>query len=266
MKHLNPSLLALFLLLSTGPKLHSQDLDLGELPPMPNLNLGDPERKLPWKVRRAIARSEQAEQEANARRSTSEDAGRVSLGQKLSNAASQSKAKPLSQKITVHNALPGGEDGVTASGSRLQPFGDSDFWGQMPAPTPEETLIDLPPLPDLRTPDQVTRRERIRDLRVAKYEQRKAQTEAAHEEKEMRERVIVNRPTADPSTALVQVESRGNGVGYSGNQMAPETVGEGTLKPFSERSVYYRDNQMVYKGERRDATSGAWWKRGANKE
>jgi hypothetical protein len=48
--------------------------------------------------------------------------------------------------------------------------------------------------------------------------------------------------------------------------MAPETVGEGTLKPFSERSVYYRDNQMVYKGERRDATSGPWWKRGANKE
>jgi hypothetical protein len=234
---------------------------------MPNLNRGDPDRKLPWKVRRAIARSEQAEQEANASRRPSDDAGRVSLGQKLSNAASQSKTKPLSQKITVQNALPGGEDGITASGSRLQPFGDSDFWGQMPPPTPEESLIDLPPLPDLRTPDQVTRRERVRDLRVAKYEQRKAVTDAAREEKEMRERAIVNRPTADPSAALVQVESRGTGAaGYSGNQTAPETVGEGSLKPFNESSVYYRDNQMVYKGDRRDATSGAWWKRGANKQ
>jgi hypothetical protein len=267
MKHLNPSFLALLLLLAAGPKLHSQDAELGELPPMPNLNLGDPERKLPWKVRRAIARSEQAAQEANNDRRQTEDSTRVSLGQKLSNASNQSKSKPLSQKITVHNALPGGEDGITASGSRLQPFGDSDFWGQMPAPTPEETLIDLPPLPDLRTPDQVTRRERIRDLRVAKYEQRKAQIEAEREEKEMRERATVNRPTADPSSALVQVESRGTGAaGYGGNQAAPETVGEGELKPFNENSVYFRDNQMVYKGDRRDATSGPWWKRSSNKE
>jgi len=266
MKSFLPSLFALSLLLAAGTGVQSQDGDLGELPPMPNLNLGDPERKLPLKLRRAIARSEEAEEKASAAARGSADTARFSFGQKRSSAAGHSKNKAVSQKITIHNALPGGEDGITASGSRLQPFGDSDFWGQMPAPTPEETLIDLPPLPDLRTPDQVTRRERIRDLRVAKAEQRKAEADAAREEKEMRERAIVSRPNADPSTALVQVESRGaSGAAYSGNQVAPETVGEGTLKPFNEKSVYFRDNQVVYKGDQRGTTSAPWWKRGAGK-
>jgi hypothetical protein len=129
------------------------------------------------------------------------------VGQRLSTMASQPKKKPVSTQITVANSLPGGEEGITASGSRLQPFGDEDYWGDLPPPTPEESLIDLPPMPDLRTPDQITRRERIRDLRVAKFEERKAELESKRAEKEMRERAVVNRPVADPSTALVQVES-----------------------------------------------------------
>lgn len=268
MKHLNPSFLALLLLLAAGLPSHAQDSDLGALPPLPDLDLGDPERKLSWKEKREMMkRAEETRFENNVYRRQPEDTGRATIGQRLSNAANQPKKKPVSQDITVQNALPGGEDGITASGSRLQAFGDADFWGELPPPTPEETLIDLPPLPDLRTPDQVTRKERIRDLRVAKYEQRKAQTEAAREEKEMRERAVVNRPTADPSTALVQVESQGmNGAGYVGNQAAPETVTEGTLKPFNEGSVYYKDNQMVYKGDRRDTTAEAWWKRGTNEQ
>lgn len=268
MKSLNPSLFALLLLLATGMDLRSQDSELGDLPPMPNLNLGDPERKLSWRQKRAMVRSEQETRSAaNVYTRQPEDSGRATLGQRLSNAASQPKKNQVSREITVRNSLPGGEDGITASGSRLQAFGDSDFWGQMPPPTPEESLIDLPPLPDLRTPDQVTRRERIRDIRVARYEQRKAQVDAAREEKEVRERAIVNRPAVDPSTALVQVESqRSRGAGYAGNQAAPETVDEGTLKPFNDGSVYYKGNQMVYKGDRRDGSANGWWKRGTNKE
>jgi hypothetical protein len=268
MKHLTSSLLALFLLLATGMDLRSQESELGALPPLPDLDLGDPERKFSWREKREMAKkAEEKRTEANVYRRQPEDSGRATLGQRLSNAASQPEKKPLSQQITVHNSLPGGEDGITASGSRLQAFGDSDFWGAMPPPTPEESLIDLPPLPDLRTPDQVTRRERIRDIRVARYEQRKSQIDATREEKEMRERAIVNRPAADPSSALVQVESQGSrGAGYAGNQSAPETVDEGALKPFNEGSVYYKDSQMVYKGDRRDASTEAWWKRGANKQ
>src|SRR5690606_16830622 len=130
-------------------------------------------------------------------------------------------------------------------------------------PTPEESLIDLPPLPDLRTPDQVTKRERIRNLRVARYEQRKAEIEAEREEHEMRKRAVVNRPAADPSTALVQVESQAMGDGsHIGNQEAPQTVDQGTLKPFNDGSSYYKDNQLVYKGRKPDSNAKVWWKRG----
>lgn len=268
MKHLNPSLLALLLLLAAGTPLYSQDSELGALPPLPDLDLGDPERKLSWREKREMTRkAEETRYDQNVYRRQPEDTGRATVAERLSSASNQSKKKPVPQNITVQNALPGGEDGITASGSRLQAFGDADFWGELPPPTPEESLIDLPPLPDLRTPDQVTRKERIRDLRVAKFEQRKAELEAAREEKEMRQRAVVNRPTADPSTALVQVESQSmNGAGYVGNQAAPETVVEGTLKPFNEGSVYYKDNQMVYKGDRRDTTAEAWWKRGTNEQ
>jgi hypothetical protein len=37
------------------------------------------------------------------------------------------------------------------------------FWGELPPPTLEETLIDLPPLPELRTEDKKTRREKLHD-------------------------------------------------------------------------------------------------------
>lgn len=265
MKHLIPSAFALLLLLGSVDVLHSQDSELGALPPLPDLDLGDPERKLSWKEKRERNRKlNESRYEDNVYERMPEDTGRATLGQRLSAATSQPNKK-VPQQINVHNSLPTSEDGITASGARLQAFGDDNFWGELPPPTPEESLIDLPPLPDLRTPDQITRRERIRDLRVAKYEQRKAEADAAREEKEMRERAVVNRPVADPSTALVLVDSQSmGGADYVGNEAAPETVGEGTLKPFNENSVFYQDSRMVYKGDHRDTAVEAWWKKGTN--
>jgi len=251
-----------------GASARTQDAELGGLPPLPELDMGDPERKLSWREKRAMnKRLNEEREEENSYTRMPEDAGHATLGQRLSAATNQPRKKPVSSQITVANSLPGGEEGITASGSRLQPFGDENYWGDLPPPTPEETLIDLPPMPDLRTPDQVTRRERIRDLRVAKYEERKAEIEAKRAEKEMRERAVVNRPSADPSTALVQVESQSmNGAGFVGNQEAPQTVDQGTLKPFNEGSTYYKDNQMVYKGHQPDTKAEIWWKKGTNEQ
>lgn len=266
MKYLIPSVFALGLLFASTTELGSQDSELGGLPPLPDLDLGDPDRKLSLREKRERnKRAAAAEIEDNVYRRQPEDVGRATLGQRLAAAAEQPKKKSVAQQITVNNALPGGEDGITASGSRLRAFGDDGYWGERPPPTPEESLIDLPPLPDLRTPDQVSKRERLRDMRVAKFEQRKAEIEANREEREMRERAVVNRPMADPSTALVLVESQGDGSAqYFGNEAAPEKVGEGTLKPFNESAAYYRDNRMVYKGDRNPTGPEVWWKRGTS--
>jgi hemolysin activation/secretion protein len=268
MKQFFAILLLLPLALPGVPVTLAQDAELGGLPPLPDLDLGDPQRKLSWREKREMTkRANEERYEENSYTRSGDDAGRATMGQRLSAMANQSKKKPVSNQITVANSLPGGEEGITASGSRLQPFGDEDFWRDLPPPTPEESLIDLPPMPDLRTPDQITRRERIRDLRVAKFEERKAELEAKRAEKEMRERAVVNRPVADPSTALVQVESQSMGGGsFVGNQEAPSTVDQGTLKPFNEGSTYYKDSQKVYQGRKTDTKAELWWKKGTNEQ
>ncbi|HRQ87343.1 MAG TPA: ShlB/FhaC/HecB family hemolysin secretion/activation protein, partial [Bacteroidia bacterium] len=246
----------------------SQD-DLGGLPPLPDLDLGDPQRKMSLKEKRQKARkANEARYEDNVYHRTPEDTGRSTIGQRISaNAEKAKERKAVPQSVMVANSLPTSEDGITASGSRLKAFGDEDYWGSVPPPTPEESLIDLPPLPDLRTPDQVTKRERLRDLRVAKFEQRKAELEATREEKEMLKRAVVNRPEVDPSTALVQVESQGGmGGSYIGNQAAPETVDQGTLKPFNEGSTYYKDNQLLYKGRKPEQPVQTLWKKGTTEQ
>jgi len=269
MKYLTPSAIAISLLLLIVCDLRAQDSELGALPPLPDLDLGDPDRKQSWREKRQMTRKEEdARREQSVYRRQPEDTGRATLGQRLSTLRNeQVKRMPVSDEVTVRNSLPTSDDGITASGSRLQAFGDSDYWGAMPPPTPEESLIDLPPLPDLRTPDQVTKKERVRDLLVAKQEKRKAEADAMREEKELRERAVVNRPTADPSTALVLVESQQmSGAGYVGNQEAPSKVSEGTLKPFNESSSYYKDSQLVYKGRKNDVPVETWWKRGTNEQ
>jgi hemolysin activation/secretion protein len=260
----------LLLLLSLYPGgLRAQDTDLGGLPPLPDLDMGDPQRKLSWSEKREQSKKQaQARVESSVYERRPEDSGMATLGQRVSASASRNKQKNApSQEITVRNNLPSNEDGITSSGARLKPFGQEDFWGEMPPPTPEESLIDLPPLPDLRTPDQITKKERTRDRLVAKYEQRKAEADAMREQKELKERAVVNRPAADPSNALIQVESRNMGdVAYVGNQAAPETVSSGNLKPFNEGSSYYQNEQLVYKGNRNNAPSEVWWNRGTEEQ
>ncbi len=121
-------------------------------------------------------------------------------------------------------------------------------------------------MPDLRTPDQITRRERIRDLRVRSTRAQgrgRGQTRREGDARAGRGQS----PVADPSTALVQVESQSmNGAPFVGNQEAPSTVDQGTLKPFNEGSTYFKDSQLVYKGRKPDNQGELWWKKGTNEQ
>ena len=90
MKHLIPSAFALLLLLGPVHVLHSQDSELGALPPLPDLDLGDPQRKLSWKEKRERTRKlNESRYEDNVYERMPEDTGRATIGQRLSSASSQ---------------------------------------------------------------------------------------------------------------------------------------------------------------------------------
>lgn len=264
------SLLGL-LLTVLSESTYAQSSELGALPPMPNLDLGDPERKLSWKEKRQLNKRKEEERYASSVYTrTREDTGGATLGQRLKKGAQKSQeARAFPTEIDVDNVISSYEDAMTSSGARLKPFGEeSEYWAGMPEAAPEETLVVLPPMPDLRTPDQVTRRERIRNARVAKFEARKAQLELKRREKEMESRATVDTPPLDPSTALVQVESQAMAnPNFIGNQEAPQKIdNQGTLKPFNSNSTYYKDNQVVYKGSAPTNPVKFWWKRGTSEQ
>lgn len=269
MNKLPPILLAAAILTFLPSEIWGQDAELGiYLPPPPNLDLGNPDTKMSWREKRKLAKAEEElrQQQNTYIRDPQEDRYR-SFGDRMlagtRKAGSDAASRPT--EIDVQNSMPSYQDALTSSGARLQPFGEElSYWEGMPTPPPEETLIVLPPLPDLRTPDQITAKERFRNKRVAKYEAIRAQKEAKEREKELRQRARVMTPEADPSTALVQVQSSSMYEGnYVGNTEAPETVNQGTLKPFSENSEYFQDQQLVYKGNKPKTGAQLWWKRGA---
>tara|TARA_R110002096_G_scaffold243410_4_gene435546 strand:+ start:448 stop:969 length:522 start_codon:yes stop_codon:yes gene_type:complete len=109
--------------------------------------------------------------------------------------------------------------------------------------------VILPPFPDLRTPDQVRWWERMRNRQVYTREVRQAKNEARRDGREAKSRAVVNRPQADPATALAQVSSQKDYAVPAGNVEAPATINGGTLKPFNSGSVFIRNGQQVYQGD-----------------
>ena len=260
--------LALIVGLASLTHVSAQDDALGALPPIPNLDLGDPDHKLSWREKREKNKAiMDAQEETRSYTRSGADTGDATFRQRVSKVVKNDpkKMQARSQEVTVQNSISSNNDALTASGSRLQPFGDDQYWGELPPPTAEESLIDLPPLPDLRTPDQITRKERMRDRRVAKYEAIKAENEAKREATEIERRATVNRPPADPNSALIQVEAQSMaGSNYIGNQEAPETVSQGNLKPFDAGSSYFKGDELVYKGRENEKPVQMWWKRGTS--
>src|SRR5690606_30633220 len=136
------SVLALLILFVFVCGSSAQDAELGGRAPLPELGMGEPHRKLSWREKREKTRgANESRHEGNVYRRQAEDVDRATLRQRLSAVASQPKKK-VPQEVTVSSSLPENEDGITASGSRLRAFGDDNYWGAVPPPTPEESLID----------------------------------------------------------------------------------------------------------------------------
>lgn len=107
---------------------------------------------------------------------------------------------------------------------------------------------NLPPLPDIRTPDQVRWFERWRNRRVIQKEIRHAKAEARREARERQSRATVNRPAQDPSTAAAVVSSQ-SGAPYAGSNTAPETIDGAALKPFNSGSKFYKGGFLVFQSK-----------------
>ena len=254
----------------SGVLVLAQDsAELGGLPPLPDLDLGDPDRKLSiWEKAKANRKAAAKRTAENSYTRSPDQGPELRMGKRLARGfdenARKHSAREKSTEITVQNNIPG-DDAVTASGSRLRPFGSEDkYWGDAMYETkPEETLIELPPLPDLRTPDQVTWMERYRNHRLAKFKQRKAEAEAARQARELERRAVVNEPMRDPNSALIHVESQANRYQASpGNVEAPTTPNNSTLRPFDANATYVKNHQLVYRGKQHKQDFEAWWEQG----
>ncbi len=243
-----PTLICI-LLISTSIRSQEPSSELAILPPMPNLYLGDPERELSQKMKRALAREEDRKQRAAA-------AEQRELNQRMDSVRLTSQPqekktlfnKPLVTRRSgpVTNSISSPDDALTADGTRLRPFGDDDYWGGIDM-IEETPLVELPPLPDLRTPDQVTGLEMKRNKWATRQKVKSLSAEASRTKKDQSRAVTVQRPQSDPSLALVQVSSN-EGAPASGSQDLPTTVDNSTLKPFNESSTYYRDGFLVFRG------------------
>lgn len=138
------------------------------------------------------------------------------------------------------NSLSSPDNAITPTGQRLQPFGQPTFWGNQPAAPQQadDELAILPPLPDLRTPDQISKAERKRNFRNAKIAARRAEQEAAEEARKLEAIAAMEVPQGDPSTALIQVQSKRDSAQGYGSPERPTAVSGGSLKPFNSNSSY----------------------------
>lgn len=233
----------LTVLVCTSTLLRAQNLDedIAILPPMPNLYLGDPERELSPRMKRALAREEERKRRAAAE----ELKGMEPYGVEKEPERKVFKKSVLKKREPVHNSISSIENATTNDGTRLRPFGEPDYWGGIPD-VQEDNLVELAPMPDLRVPEQVTKREKWRDKRVANAKERHLANEEARAKREEKRQHEVRTSQSDPSLALVHVHSS-RGAPYSGVHDAPSTSSS-TLKPFNENSAYYRDGMLMSHG------------------
>ncbi|NNE91993.1 MAG: ShlB/FhaC/HecB family hemolysin secretion/activation protein [Verrucomicrobiales bacterium] len=248
----------------------AQDLSpLGDLPPVPNLSTGnDKDKNLVnrMKDRRKAAedqnkRRQIANQESRKRKSaTGKDQVRKAGTPGPSNAEKPAQARRMGNQVPGQITAP--PESMTPSGTRLKPFGAEDFWQGEELP-PEENIIDLPELPDLRTPAQKSWMDKYREARVAKFEARHEQLEREKEAAEKAKKMAaIKRRPPDPSTALVKVQRQPVLYDYNGVPIIPETPTGHKLKAFNQNARYVQDNQLVFQGQRPPRPQTTWINRG----
>lgn len=250
--------------------IQAQNSPLGGLPPVPNLGSGSSrsDEGMAERIRKKRKATDDAQKRELIARQEARKSGAAKGKDKVSRrVGSVEQGEPPAQAPRRMGGAPGQlvapEDSVTPSGSRLKPFGVDDFWQE--ELVQEERIIELPPLPDFRTPQQKTRMERILEARVAKSEARHEAIVAQEEAKEKAaNQMMIKKVPLDPSTALVQVSRQKAMYGYNGAPINPETPTGKQLRAFNQGSRYVQDNQLVYTGSVPTRAQTRWLDRGVN--
>lgn len=248
--------------LGSGWAQNKRDLELGTLPPPPDLRQpSEKSFKERMRDRRAAAQLEAAKKrEATPQvRKSKGPSEQETTAKRLKELEAQKVALP---PLDPNSANP---EMMTPSGYRLRSFDDPAYWEADGIPAPEPVLAILPPAPDL-TPDSEKSWAQRRREKQAKIKEVKAlQAQAIAEQEEQRRlgaevarqkaMEAANRPPPPPPVYYA----------YNGAPIQPETPTGNSLKAFGKQSRFVNENrEIVYQGQEPESAGLKWIKRGTD--
>lgn len=253
--------MATLLVVDHGHAQSKRDLELGSLPPAPDLRQ-DSEKSFRERMRErraAAERSAMEKRQADRRPKKPSGPSEEQLAaQRLSELQKQKRALP---PLDPNAPSP---EFMTPSGYRLQSFAEPGYWEGADAPVMEEPLVSLPPMPDLRPDSDKSWMERYRErqAKIKQVKELKAQALAEREEQRRlgaevaRQKALeaANRPAPPQPTYYA----------YNGPAIQPETPTGNSLKAFGGKARYVQDQQIVFQGQEPESEGLKWIKRGLN--
>lgn len=247
-----------FLAFGTAEAQNKRDLELGSLPPPPDLRQ-DSEKSMKEKMRERRAAAQRAATEERLAPRTRKPSGpseEEMTAKRLSDLQKQKRELP-----PLDPNAPNPEF-MTPSGYRLKSFAEPGFWQDESAPSIEEPLAALPAMPDLRTDTDKSWMERYRDKQAKIKQVKELQAEALAERQEQqrlgaevaRQKALeaANRPKPPQPVYYA----------YNGPAIQPETPTGNALKAFGKKSRFVKDDQIVYQGQAPESEGLKWIKRG----
>lgn len=245
--------------LDSGMAQNRRDMELGTLPPPPDLRQpSEKSFKERMRDRRAAAELEAAQKREatpvpRAKKGPSEQ---ESMKRRLKELEAQKVAMP---------AGPGAASEMTTpSGYRLRSFDDPAYWEADGVPPPEPVLALLPPAPDLTPDSEKSWMQRRREKQEKIKEVKALQAQAIAEQEEQRRlgaevakqkaMEAANRPPPPEPVYYA----------YNGAPIRPETPTGNPLRSYSKKSRFVQDQQIVYQGREPESTGLKWIKRGTD--
>ncbi|MCB1231141.1 MAG: BamA/TamA family outer membrane protein [Verrucomicrobiae bacterium] len=246
--------------IGTGLTQNKRDLELGSLPPPPDLRQPE-EKSFREKMRERRAAAEQKameERQAPRPRKPAGPSEEELAARRLSELQKQKRELPPRDPSAPNPEF------MTPSGYRLQSFGEPGFWDGQEAPVMEEPLASLPAMPDLTPDSEKSWMERYREkqAKIKQVKELQAQAIAEREEQQRlgaevaRQKALeaANRP--QPPAPVYYA--------YNGPPVQPETPTGKALQAFGGKSRYVQDQQIVYQGQTPESEGLKWIKRGLN--
>ncbi|MCB1092859.1 MAG: hypothetical protein KDL87_15085, partial [Verrucomicrobiae bacterium] len=221
-----------------GIAQNKRDLELGSLPPAPDLRQ-DSEKtfKERMKARRSAIQQQEAEKRLapKAPKGPKPEDEDTAMAKRLSDLEKQKRPLPPMDPNAPSPSF------TTPSGYQLKSFDNPEFWQGEAAPIPEQPLASLPAMPDLRTDTDKTWIERYRE-KQDKIKQVKEAREQIIAERAEQQRLgaEVARQKALEAANRPQMEEPVY-YAYNGPAIQAETPTGKSLKAFNSKARYVQD-------------------------